>query len=121
METINEENEEVKNEEGTEEYSNEVIEEGTKKEDIEAEPPKLEEAEEEHEVSCSSATLHEPKLKAKPKKQARSVKVVELVACPDCDKKCFLNHGDTRTPEIVKDNQQKPDQSKNSKTPMGLN
>ena len=75
METINEEVEEVKNEEGTEEYSNEVIEEGTKQEDIEADPPKIEEAE------------AEQKPKAKPKKQARSVKVVELVACPDCDKK----------------------------------
>ena len=75
METINEEVEEVKNEEGTEEYSNEVIEEGTKQEDKEAEAPKIEEAE------------AEQKPKAKPKKQARSVKVVELVACPDCDKK----------------------------------
>ena len=102
METINEEVEEVeevKNEEGTEEYSNEVIEEGTKQEDKEAEPPKIEEAEAEHEVSCSSATLHEPKPEAKPKKQARSVKVVELVACPDCDKKMLpksLRHSHPR-------------------------
>ena len=40
METINEEVEEVRNEEGTEEYRNEVIEEGTKQEDKEAEAPK---------------------------------------------------------------------------------
>ena len=99
METINEEVEEVKNEEGTEEYSNEVIEEGTKQEDKEAEArqngllspsgeaPKIEEAKE------------EPKPKAKPKKQARSVKVVELVACPDCDKKMLpksLRHSHPR-------------------------
>ena len=99
METINEEVEEVKNEEGTEEYSNEVIEEGTKQEDKEAEArqngllspsgeaPKIEEAE------------AEPKPKAKPKKQARSVKVVELVACPDCDKKMLpksLRHSHPR-------------------------
>ena len=87
METINEEVEEVKNEEGTEEYSNEVIEEGTKQEDKEAEAPKIEEAE------------AEQKPKAKPKKQARSVKVVELVACPDCDKKMLpksLRHSHPR-------------------------
>ena len=87
METINEEVEEVKNEEGTEEYSNEVIEEGTKQEDKEAEAPKIEEAE------------AEQKPKAKLKKQARSVKVVELVACPDCDKKMLpksLRHSHPR-------------------------
>ena len=87
METINEEVEEVKNEEGTEEYSNEIIEEGTKQEDKEAEAPKIEEAE------------AEQKPKAKPKKQARSVKVVELVACPDCDKKMLpksLRHSHPR-------------------------
>ena len=99
METINEEVEEVKNEEGTEEYSNEIIEEGTKQEDKEAEArqngllspsgeaPKIEEAE------------AEQKPKEKPKKQARSVKVVELVACPDCDKKMLpksLRHSHPR-------------------------
>ena len=87
METINEEVEEVKNEEGTEEYSNEVIEEGTKQEDKEAEAPRIEEAE------------AEQKPKAKPKKQARGVKVVELVACPDCDKKMLpksLRHSHPR-------------------------
>ena len=42
METINEEVEEIKNERGTEEYTNQVIEEGTKQEDKEAEAPKIE-------------------------------------------------------------------------------
>ena len=99
METINEEVEEIKHEEGTEDYSNEVIKEGTKQEDKEAEArqngllspsgeaPKIEEANE------------ETKPKAKPKKQARSVKVVELVACPDCDKKMLpksLRHSHPR-------------------------
>ena len=87
METINEEVEEIKHEEGMEDYSNEVIEEGTKQEDKEAEAPKIEEANE------------ETKPKAKPKKQARSVKVVELVACPDCDKKMLpksLRHSHPR-------------------------
>ena len=64
-----------------------MIEEGTKQEDKEAEVPKIEEAK------------AEQKPKAKPKKQARSVKVVELVACPDCDKKMLpksLRHSHPR-------------------------
>ena len=75
MDTITEEVEEVKNEEGKEEIRNEIIEEGTKNEEKEIEEPKIEEA------------TTQPKPKARPKKQPRSVKVVELVACPDCDKK----------------------------------
>ena len=87
METINEEVEEVKNEEAPEVVSNEIIEEGTKNEDKEVEAPKIEEA------------TAQPKPKAQPKKQPRSVKVVELVACPDCDKKMLpksLRHSHPR-------------------------
>ena len=95
METINEEVEEVKNEEGTEKYSNEVIEEGTKQEDKEAE------ARQNGLLSPSGEApkIEEAKPKAKPKKQARSVKVVELVACPYCDKKMLpksLRHSHPR-------------------------
>ena len=87
METTNEEVEEVKNEEGNEVVSNEVIEEGAKSEDKEVEAPKIEEA------------TAQPKPKAQAKKQPRSVKVVELVACPDCDKKMLpksLRHSHPR-------------------------
>ena len=87
METINEEIEEVKNEEGNEVVSNEVIEEGTKNEDKEVVTTKNEEA------------TAQPKPKVQPKKQPRSVKVVELVACPDCDKKMLpksLRHSHPR-------------------------
>ena len=87
METINEEVEEVKNEEETKEVVKEVIEEATKEEEKQELELKSEEVEE------------QPKAKAKPKKQARSVKVVELVSCPDCDKKMLpksLRHSHPR-------------------------
>ena len=87
METINEEVEEVKNEEGNEVVSNEVIEEETKSEDKEVVATKNEEA------------TAQPKPKAQAKKQPRSVKVVELVACPGCDKKMLpksLRHSHPR-------------------------
>ena len=87
METISEEVEEVKNEEETKEVVNEVVEEATKEEQKQEEEVKNEEVEE------------QPKAKAKPKKQARSVKVVELVSCPDCDKKMLpksLRHSHPR-------------------------
>ena len=91
METINEDVEEVKNEEETKEVVNEVIEEATKEEPIK----ETEEATKEEPIKDTE----EAKPKAKPKKQARSVKVVELVSCPDCDKKMLpksLRHSHPR-------------------------
>ena len=77
-----EEVEEVKNEEATEILTNENIEEETTKEE-----PK----EQTQEETSNTETVEEAKPKAKakatPKKLPRSVKVVELVACNDCNKK----------------------------------
>ena len=65
METANEEVEEVKNEEGAEEYSNEVIEEGTKNEDKrKVEALKNEEAE------------HKPKPKANRRNKQEALKLL---------------------------------------------
>ena len=91
METINEDVEEVKNEEETKEVVNEVIEEATKEESIK-----------ETEETTKEETIketEEAKPKAKPKKQARSVKVVELVECEACNKKMLpksLRHSHPR-------------------------
>ena len=85
METVSEEVKESKNEEANEEVVNEVNEEAPE------EAPKQEdaspEARELHDLSKIEEEQEEAKPKAKPKKMARSVKVIELVNCPDCDKK----------------------------------
>ena len=91
METVSEEVQESKNEEANEvvnEVNEEAPEETPKQEDatqspgVLCDPPKIEETRQEEEV----------KPKAKPKKLARSVKVIELVNCPDCDKRCCQEH-----------------------------
>ena len=87
METINEEVEEVKNEEVKEVVNTEINEATPEKEQKQEEDVKNEEVEE------------QPKAKAKPKKQARSVKVVELVECEACNKKMLpksLRHSHPR-------------------------
>ena len=105
METVSEEVKESKNEEANEEVVNEVNEEApeeaSKQEDARTEPRELRdvtqtprvlrnaspEARELHDLSKVEEEQEEAKPKAKPKKMARSVKVIELVNCPDCDKK----------------------------------
>ena len=76
---------EVKTEEATEPVANEIIEEEPK-EEPKGEPK--EEAKEDH-IKTEVVEEAKPKAKAKatPKKLARSVKVVELVACDDCGKR----------------------------------
>ena len=95
METPSEEVKENKNEEANEEVVNEVNEEAPeetpKQED---DPPKIEETKQEE-----TKQEEEIKPKAKPKKLARSVKVIELINCPDCDKKMLpktLRHSHPR-------------------------
>ena len=95
METVSEEVKESKNEEANEEVVNEVNdeapEEASKQEDATQSPRVLRnaspEARELHDVPKIEEEQQEAKPKAKPKKMARSVKVIELVNCPDCDKK----------------------------------
>ena len=72
----------IKNEEGNEEYSNDVIETNPE----EASTRQIEEVPKQEEVK-EDIKNEETKPKAKPKKQARSVKVVELVECNDCGRK----------------------------------
>ena len=90
METINNEVQESQNEEANEKVVENIIEEATEPQptqEIKQEEAKQEEAEE------------KPKPKATAKKLPRTVKVVEMVNCPDCDKKMLpksLKHSHPR-------------------------
>ena len=90
METISNEVQESQNEEANEKVVKNIIEEATEAQptqEIQQEETKQEEAEE------------KPKPKATAKKLPRSVKVVEMVNCPDCDKKMLpksLKHSHPR-------------------------
>ena len=78
METISNEVQESQNEEANEKVVENIIEEATEPQptrEIQQEEAKQEEAEE------------KPKPKATAKKLPRTVKVVEMVNCPDCDKR----------------------------------
>ena len=78
METISNEVQESQNEEANEKVVENIIEEATEPQptqEIKQEETKQEEAEE------------KPKPKATAKKLPRTVKVVEMVNCPDCDKR----------------------------------
>ena len=96
--SINEEVEEVKNEE-VKEVVNTEIDEDASAEGLSSirDTPK---EEQKHELEVKNEEVEQqPKPKAKPKKQARSVKAVELVSCPDCDKKMLpksLRHSHPR-------------------------
>ena len=91
METISNEVQESQNEEANEKVVENIIEEATEPQptqEIQQEEAKQEEAEE------------KPKPKATAKKLARSVKVVEMVNCPDCDKRMLpksLKHSHPRS------------------------
>ena len=78
-----EEVEDVKNEEVAEIDNNEVIEETSEDTQIK----ENEEATKQEEVKTEVKEEAKPKPKATPKKLARTAKVVELVECPDCNKK----------------------------------
>ena len=90
METIGNEVQESQNEEANEKVVENIIEEATEPQptpEIQQEEAKQEEAEE------------KPKPKATAKKLARTVKVVEMVNCPDCDKRMLpksLKHSHPR-------------------------
>ena len=90
METISNEVQESQNEEANEKVAENIIEEATEPQptqEIQQEEAKQEEAEE------------KPKPKATAKKLARTVKVVEMVNCPDCDKRMLpksLKHSHPR-------------------------
>ena len=90
METISNEVQESQNEEANEKVVENIIEEATEPQptqEIQQEEAKQEEAEE------------KPKPKATAKKLPRTVKVVEMVNCPDCDKRMFpksLKHSHPR-------------------------
>ena len=90
METISNEVQESQNEEANEKVVENIIEEATEPQptqEIQQEEAKQEEAEE------------KPKPKATAKKLARSVKVVEMVNCLDCDKRMLpksLKHSHPR-------------------------
>ena len=90
METISNEVQESQNEEANEKVVENIIEEATEPQptqEIQQEEAKQEEAEE------------KPKPKATAKKLARTVKVVEMVNCPDCDKRMLpksLKHSHPR-------------------------
>ena len=90
METISNEVQESQNEEANEKVAENIIEEATETQptpEIQQEETKHEEAEE------------KPKPKATAKKLARTVKVVEMVNCPDCDKRMLpksLKHSHPR-------------------------
>ena len=85
--------EEVKNEEVAEIDNNEVIEETNEEEQVKDASPEArelrdnEEATKQEEVKTEVKEEAKPKLKATPKKLARTVKVVELVECEACNKK----------------------------------
>ena len=79
----NEEVEEVKNEEATEPVVNEIVE--TTKE----EQPTEEIKEEETNTTPVEQIKEAVKPKARAKKLPRTVKVVELVECGACNKKCY--------------------------------
>ena len=90
METISNEIQESQNEEANEKVAENIIEEATEPQptqEIQQEEAKQEEAEE------------QPKPKATAKKLARTVKVVEMLNCPDCDKRMLpksLKHSHPR-------------------------
>ena len=90
METIGNEVQESQNEEANEKVVENIIEEATEPQptpEIQQEEAKQEEVEE------------KPKPKATAKKLARTVKVVEMVNCPDCDKRMLpksLKHSHPR-------------------------
>ena len=83
---------EVKNEEATEIIANVINEETTKEtnnEEINEEVSQPnEDASPEARVLRDTIPIAKAKPKAVPKKLARSVKVVELVECSTCNKKC---------------------------------
>ena len=92
---------EVKNEEVPEVVANEIIEttnEEQPTEQIKEEPkeePKEETKEEEETKPIAKAKVTPSQRlvsSATPKKLARTVKVVELVECSACNKKCYQNH-----------------------------
>ena len=90
METISNEVQESQNDEANEKVAENIIEEATEPQptqEIQQEEAKQEEAEE------------KPKPKATAKKLPRTVKVVEMVTCPDCDKRMLpksLKHSHPR-------------------------
>ena len=81
----NEEVEEVKNEEATEPVANEIVETTNE------EQPTEQIKEEETKITPVEQIKEEakPKAKATAKKLPRTVKVVELVECNACNKKCY--------------------------------
>ena len=88
---------EVKNEEVPEVVANEIIEttnEEQPTEQIKEEPKEETKEEEETKPIAKAKVTPSQRLvsSATPKKLARTVKVVELVECSACNKKCYQNH-----------------------------